>query len=80
VSFSNNDFIILDKGRNISEKSVILIENNELKGFGYIELAYQINNLEILKTLITPLENTAPLRNLIKDHLIKRRVEKIIRI
>ncbi|MDP2088682.1 MAG: exonuclease domain-containing protein [Flavobacteriaceae bacterium] len=79
VTFSNDHFLIIDKGRNISEKSVIMIENNNLTGFGYVELHYQINNIEVLKTLITPIENSAQLRNLVKDHLIKRRVEKIVR-
>lgn len=80
VMFGNDNFIIVNKGRDISEKSVILIENNELQGYAYVELAYQINNMEVLKNLITPLENTNQLRNLIKDHLIKRHVEKIIRL
>lgn len=78
VEFSNDDFLIIDKGRNISEKSVILIENNNLSGFAYVELAYQINNIEVLKTLITPIDNSTQLRNIVKEHLIKRRVEKIV--
>lgn len=80
VEFSNDDFLIIDKGRNISEKSVILIENNNLTGFAYVELAYQINNIEVLKTLITPIDNSTQLRNIVKEHLIKRRVEKIVRL
>lgn len=80
VEFSNDDFLIIDKGRNISEKSVILIENNNLSGFAYVELAYQINNIEVLKTLITPIDNSTQLRNIVKEHLIKRRVEKIVRL
>lgn len=80
ITFSNDDFLIIDKGRSFSEKSVILIENNKLMGYGYIELSYQINNIDILKTLITPIENSIPLRNLVKDHLIKKRVEKIVRL
>lgn len=79
IKFGNDDFLIIDKGRNISEKSVILIEKNNLAGFAYVELAYQINNIEILKTLITPIDNTTQLRNIVKEHLIKRRVEKIVR-
>lgn len=80
IAFSNDDFLIIDKGRNISEKSVILIEHNNLFGFGYVELAYQINNIEVLKTLITPIDNSVQLRNIVKDYLLKRRVEKIIRL
>lgn len=80
VTFGNDNFLIVNKGRNISEKSVILIENNELQGHAYIELAYQITNIEVLRNLITPLANSNQLRNLIKEHLLKKRVEKIIRL
>lgn len=80
VVFGNDNFLIIDKGRAVSEKSVILIENNSIAGFAYVDLAYQINNIEVLKTLITPIDNSIQLRNIIKDHLIKKRVEKIIRL
>ncbi|MDO9261816.1 MAG: exonuclease domain-containing protein [Flavobacteriaceae bacterium] len=79
ITFSNDNFMVIDKGRNISEKSVILVENNKLSGFGYVELHYQINNIEVLKTLITPIDNSTQLRNLVKEHLLKKRVEKIVR-
>ncbi len=80
IAFGNDDFLIIDKGRNISEKSVILIENNNLTGFAYVELNYQINNIEVLKTLINPIENSTQLRNIVKDYLLKKRVEKIVRL
>ena len=44
--FSNANMVLIDKGRHVSEKSVILIENNEYKGYGYTDLGYQVNNLD----------------------------------
>ena len=79
ISFNNENFILVDKGRNISEKSVLLIENNQFKGYCYIDLSYQISNIEILKSLIAPLEDNSYTRHIIKNHLQKSSVEKIIR-
>ena len=79
LNFSNNNLLVIDKGRNIGEKSVLLIENSEFKGFCYTDLAYQINNLDILRNLISPMKNSIHNRNIIKKYLEKNNVEKMIR-
>ena len=71
--------MVIDKGRNIGEKSVLLIENGEFKGFCYTDLAYQINNIDILRNLISPMKNSIHNRNIIKKYLEKNNVEKLIR-
>ena len=53
IKFNNDNLIIVDKGRAVGEKSVLLIENNEFKGFCYTDLAHQITNIEILRKLKT---------------------------
>lgn len=79
INFSNNNLLVIDKGRNIGEKSVLLIENSEFKGFCYTDLAYQINNIDILRNLISPMKNSIHNRNIIKKYLEKNNVEKLIR-
>ena len=79
VKLNNENLIIIDKGRHISEKSVVLIENNEFKGFCYTDLSYQINNIEILRNLISPMENSFHNRYIIKNYLQKNTIEKLIR-
>jgi DNA polymerase-3 subunit epsilon len=79
VSFANENFIIVDRGREVGEKSVILIENNNLVGYGYTELNHQLNHLEILKNILTPMPNSDHNRFLVKNYIQKNRVEKIIR-
>ena len=39
--FSHPDFIIQLKGREVEENGLILIENNEVVGYGYTNLAFQ---------------------------------------
>ena len=79
ISFSNSNLVVVDKGRNLGEKSVVLIENNELKGFCFTHLGYQLNNIEILRCMISPMENSTQNRAIIKQYLQKNNVEKLIR-
>ena len=79
VDFSNDNMLIIDKGRHAAEHSVILIENNQYIGNTFVDLNYQINNIEILHNLITKEEDNNNNRLLIKKHLQHKKVQKIIR-
>jgi len=78
--FNNDDFIIIDKGREIEENAIILIEKNEVFGYGYTNLNFQENRLDILKSVLTPIENKIQTKNIIKNYLNKNKVQKIIRL
>jgi DNA polymerase-3 subunit epsilon len=78
--FNNEDFIIFDKGRKLEERAVILIENKEVYGYGYTNLAFQENNMEILKSIVTPIENKELAKAIIKNYLNKNNVQKIVRL
>ncbi len=79
IQFSNKNLLVINKGRDIGEKSVLLIENNTFKGICFTDLNYQINNIKILKTLILPMEDSIQNRYIIKKYLEKNNVEKLIR-
>ena len=79
VKFSNENMLIIDRGRNVGEKSVLLIEEDEFKGFCYTDLEFQVNNHEVLTKLISKMENSEHNRHLISKYLLTKRVEKIIR-
>ena len=79
VLFNHENMILVDKGRNAGEKSVILIENNQYQGYAYAELRHQFSNLNVLKSLISGTE-IHPVHNMvIKKYLSGNKVEKIIR-
>lgn len=69
VEFNHDNFIIIDKGRSISEKAAILIEDQRISGFCFTDLSYQISHPEVLKNLLTPLENSFRNRFLVKKYL-----------
>lgn len=78
--FNNDDFIVFDKGREIEEHAVILVEKNEVFGYGYTNLGYQENQLDILKSILTPIENKELSKSIIKNYLNKNKVQKIVRL
>jgi DNA polymerase-3 subunit epsilon len=71
--------LLIDKGRSIDEHSVILIENNEVIGYCFTNLAFQENHLEVLKTMLTPIDNKLLAKTIIKNYLRTKSVEKIVR-
>lgn len=79
VVFNTDSALFIDRGRNTSEKSIFLIEDDILKGYGYVDLEHQITHLDIVKNLITPLEDNLYNREQIKRYLTKGKFKKIIR-
>ncbi|MEL0456767.1 exonuclease domain-containing protein [Flavobacteriaceae bacterium SZ-1-7] len=77
-SYANKNMVILDKGRAVDERSVILIENGVFQGVGYFNLNYQINNIDILKSIITPMQNNRDTQHIIQSYLRKNKRVKTI--
>ncbi len=77
-TFDNQNMIIIDKGRNISEKSAILIEDGHYKGYAFYDLNYQINNPEILKNILIPMQNNRDVKNIIRSYVRKSKFLKVI--
>ena len=78
-NFNNENFMIVDKGREVEEHAIILVENNIVFGYGYTNLAVQENDLTILKSVLTQIENKEVSKTIVKNYLNKGSVQKIIR-
>ena len=78
--FSNNNMIIVDKGRTINERSAILIENGVYQGYCFYDLNYQIGKIGILKNILIPMQNNRDTQNIIQAYLRKNKVIRIITI
>ncbi len=78
-SFGQKDFVIFDRGRNISEQAVILIENSRYAGYGYIDQYEQISSPEELKGYVKRAEYYPDSDNLVKQFL-KQGKRKIVKL
>ncbi len=77
-SYKNKGMLIIDKGRKIDERSVVLIEDGHFKGIAFYNLNFQINNLDILKSIITPMEDNRDAQNIIQSFTRNKKRLKII--
>jgi DNA polymerase-3 subunit epsilon len=77
-SYDSQNMVIIDRGRDIDERSVVYIENGVFKGLGFFDLNYQINNLQVLESIITPMENNRDTQHIIQNYLRRNKNLKII--
>jgi len=78
--FENKTLAILDKGRTVTERSVILVENGIYKGYAFYDLNYQINTIDILRNIIIPMQSNRDTRNSIQAYLRKNKNLKVINL
>lgn len=78
-SLKNRNMVIIDKGRSIDERSAILIEHGIFQGIAFFNLNYQINNIDILKSLITPMQSNRDAQHIIQNYLRKHKSLKILK-
>ena len=70
--------VLVDRGRKLSERSAILIENGNYKGYCFFDLNYQINTLQILQNILIPMGNNRDVKNIIQGHVRRKKYLKII--
>ncbi len=79
-SFDSQDMIIIDRGRDIDEQSVILVEEGKFKGIGYFNLNHQVNNIDILRSIITPMQHNRDAKHIIQSYVRTHKKLKIMPI
>ncbi|SFS57221.1 DNA polymerase-3 subunit epsilon [Zhouia amylolytica] len=79
-SYPHKNMVLIDKGREIDERSAVLIEGGLFKGVGFYNLNFQLNNIHILQKVITPMDNNADAKHIIQSYLRKKKGVKIIQL
>jgi len=77
-SFENQTFAIIDRGRSYEERCALLIDNGVFKGMAFFNLNFQVNNIDVLRSLITPMQNNRDAQHIIKNYIRKNKKLKII--
>lgn len=72
-SYEDKNMMIIDRGRDISEKSVIVIEDGRFRGLGFVDLNHQINNRDVLMSIITPMEDNKDHQHIIQSYVRRNR-------
>jgi len=77
-SYTPQSFVIMDKGKTTEDQSIILIENNVYKGYGYLDASLQLSSVSELKELISDANYYPDSDIIVKSWLKKNKVKKIM--
>ncbi|NNC69929.1 MAG: GIY-YIG nuclease family protein [Flavobacteriaceae bacterium] len=72
-SYEDKNLLIIDRGRTVNEKSVVVIEDGRFIGLGFFDLNHQINNKEVLLSLITNMEDNKDHQHIIQSYVRKNK-------
>lgn len=72
--------LLIDKGREVGEHSVIFLKNGIYKGYGFYTLNHQITKSSILEKILVVSENDRYARHIIDDYLMESNVQKTLPI
>ena len=78
--YASNNLLIIDKGRHTEERSCVLIEQGAFKGIGYYSLNFQIQNPQVLKSIIRPMQDNRDAQHIIQSYLRRHKVLKVINL
>ncbi|BDD04103.1 exonuclease domain-containing protein [Aureibacter tunicatorum] len=79
LTYKEKNFLIIDKGINEEERSLICIENGRYIGFGTIQTSDAITSIDDAKNHIQPYRNNKDTQQIIRSYLSNKKVEKIIK-
>ena len=74
-SYEDKSVLLIDRGRSVDERSVVFIEDGIFKGIAFFNLNFQINNINVLRSLINPMSDNRDAQHIIQSYL---RTHKIL--
>ena len=77
-SFKDENFVLLDKGRTLDERSIVLVEDRKYVGYGYIDQTTQANSLEEIKDIVKYKNYYPDMNDLIRGYLKNKNANKIV--
>jgi len=77
--YKHKNLLIIDRGREESERSVVQLENGKYVGFGFLNTEESYLQLEDIVNCIKIYEDNRDIQQIIRTYLNKHDVEKIIR-
>ncbi|HHG83837.1 MAG TPA: DNA polymerase III subunit epsilon [Bacteroidetes bacterium] len=79
LQYEHGNLLIIDKGREEGEKSLVLVENGKYRGYGFIEEELVGNDLALLRLSINSYMDNKDVRQIIKLYLRQEKAEQVLK-
>ena len=80
LDYPYQDFLIIDKGKTVGEKSFIYIKEGVFQGYGYFQLNHQIKSIEKIEARLIRIDNNRDTQAVIRSFLHRKRYQKLINL
>jgi len=77
-SFEHENFVLIGKGREAGEKSVVCVENGHYLGFGFIDDTFSAHNLQDFKEAIKFYHDNKDVQQIIRGYLRTKHKDKML--
>ncbi len=78
LKFRHLNYIVVDRGRTNTERSLLWVEGGKFVGAGYIKQELISKDLPLMKDFIEPYEDSKFIRQLIKNYVLGSKVDQVI--
>ena len=80
LNFIYPTLLIIDKGRNVNEKSFIFIEDYIIRGYGYYELNHQIKTLKKIKNRLVEIDHNQDSQTILYNYINSNKHQNLIEL
>jgi len=77
-SFEHENFVLIGKGREAGERSVVCIENGHYLGFGFIDESFSASNLQDFKDAVKFYHDNKDVQQIIRGYLRTKHKDKLL--
>lgn len=77
-TYEHNSFVVVGKGREPGERSVVVVEHGTYLGFGFIDDTFSASTLEDFKGAIQRYNDNKDVQQIIRNHMRGKHKEKVL--
>ena len=78
ITYEHNTFVILGKGREYGEQSVVVVEHGTYLGFGFVDEYYSAESIDDFKSAITRYNDNKDVQQIIRGYMRGKHKDKVI--
>ncbi|GHA60834.1 exonuclease domain-containing protein [Pontibacter akesuensis] len=77
-TYEHNSFVLIGKGREPGEKSVVVVEHGTYLGFGFVDETFSAHSLDDFKGAIQRYNDNKDIQQIIRNHMRSKHKDKVI--
>ena len=77
-SFEHNNFVLIGKGREAGERSIVCVENGRYLGFGFVDDSFSARNMQDFKEAIKFYVDNKDIQQIIRGYLRTKHKDKLL--